>query len=318
MKIVFMGTPDFAVPSLSVLLENKYEIVGVITAPDKPAGRGKKVSESAVKKFALEKSLNLLQPSNLKDPHFLEQLKTLAPDLQIVVAFRMLPESVWNLPALGTYNLHASLLPKYRGAAPINRAIMNGDTKSGVSTFKLQHDIDSGNILLQEEVTIGEQMNAGELHDLLMERGAKVLLKTVQMIEENQKTQRPLPFKVQNDAEVSHAPKIHKETCKIDWNKTANEIHDQIRGLSPYPAAYTTYEDGEGNATGIKIYKAMPKKNESGKNNGSLIAASGDAIDVACKGGTIEILELQQEGKKRLSAEAFLRGFKFKTTGKFI
>jgi methionyl-tRNA formyltransferase len=318
MKIVFMGTPDFAVPSLRILLENKYEIVGVITAPDKPAGRGKKVSESAVKKFALEKGLTLLQPSNLKDPFFLEQLKALAPDLQIVVAFRMLPESVWNLPVLGTYNLHASLLPKYRGAAPINRAIMNGDTKSGVSTFKLQHDIDSGNILLQEEVAIGEQMNAGELHDLLMERGARVLLKTVQMIEAHQQTQKPLPFKVQNVSEVSHAPKIHKETCKINWNDTAEIIHNQIRGLSPYPAAYTIYEDGEGNATGIKIYKAIPKKNEFSKSNGSLIAASGNSFDVACNGGAIQILELQQEGKKRLSAEAFLRGFKFKTAGKFV
>ncbi len=313
-----MGTPEFAVPSLKILLENNYHIVGVITAPDKPAGRGKTIQSSAVKKFALERGLNILQPINLKEPVFLEQLKELSPDLQFVVAFRMLPESIWSLPPLGTYNLHASLLPKYRGAAPINRAIMNGEKKTGITTFKLQHDIDSGNILLQEEVAIGENTNAGELHDILMEKGAHLVLKTVQLIEEHKKTQKELPFRMQDESEISHAPKIHKDTCRINWSDSAKSIHNQIRGLSPYPAAFTVYEDGEGNSTAIKIYKAMVTKNEVTGTNGTLIDESGNTIEVKCKDGTLQILELQQEGKKRLSSENFLRGFKFKSKGKFV
>lgn len=318
MKIVFMGTPDFAVPSLKILLEKAYSIVGVVTAPDKPAGRGKKLQESAVKKFAVERGLNVLQPTNLKDPGFLETLNALQPDLQIVVAFRMLPESVWNLPPLGTYNLHASLLPQYRGAAPINRAIMNGETKTGLTTFKLQHAIDSGNILLQEEVAIGENTTAGELHDELMEKGAALLLKTVQLIESHQASGEPLPFKVQHEAEVSHAPKIHKDTCRIHWEDSAQRIHNQIRGLSPYPAAYTLYDNGEGATTAIKIYKTSLKNDNYTGTNGSLIDENGSSLVVVCGEGAIEILELQQEGKKRLPTETFLKGFKRSEKGKFI
>lgn len=310
MKLVFMGTPDFAVPSLKLLLESGYHIAAVITAPDKPAGRGKKMQESAVKRFAVEKGLQVLQPVNLKEPAFLNQLQLLAPDLQIVVAFRMLPESVWNLPPLGTYNLHASLLPRYRGAAPINRAIMNGDTKTGLSTFKLQHDIDAGQILLQEEVAIGPDTTAGELHDELMERGARLLLKTVQMIEQHTRQRTPLPFVVQNETGVSHAPKINKETCRIDWTASPGTIHNQIRGLSPYPGAFTEYIDSNGRRTVFKIFKTRPLYRATSNTNGTLIAASDHTLEVACSGGTVQILELQQEGKKRMTTEAFLRGFK--------
>lgn len=313
-----MGTPEFAVPSLRILLEKGYKVVGVITAPDKAAGRGKKIQESAVKKFALEKGLKVLQPNNLKDPVFLEQLRALEPDLQIVVAFRMLPESVWNLPPLGTYNLHASLLPRYRGAAPINRAIMNGETKTGITTFQLQKDIDTGNILLQEELQIPDTMNAGELHDVLMEKGAWLLLRTVQTIEEHLKQNKALPFKIQNESEVCHAPKIFKEDCKIRWSDSVLHIYNQIRGLSPYPAAYSLYEDGEGNTPLIKIYKALPHQKKTNGANGTLIDENKKSLEVICTGGTIEILELQQEGKRRMSTQDFLRGFKRNKNGKFI
>jgi methionyl-tRNA formyltransferase len=318
MKIVFMGTPEFAVPSLKILLDNAYRIVAVVTAPDKPAGRGKNLQESAVKKFALERGLKVLQPTNLKDEGFLNQLKALEPELQIVVAFRMLPERVWNLPPLGTYNLHASLLPKYRGAAPINRAIMNGETQTGVSTFKLQHDIDSGNILLQEEVTIGEAMTAGELHDKLMEVGANVLLKTVQLIEEYRKKSLPLPFKIQNESDVSHAPKLHKDTCRINWNDPKEKIINHIRGLSPYPAAFTNYYHADEKPLAFKIYKAKAVDFSEERTNGTLIDDAKRPLLIKCAGGAVQLLEIQQEGKKRMNAEAFLRGFKWQENAKLI
>jgi len=318
MKIVFMGTPEFAVPSLGLLLDSGYSIVGVVTAPDKHAGRGKKLQESAVKKFARERNLNVLQPTNLKDPAFLEHLKALGPDLQIVVAFRMLPEAVWNLPPLGTYNLHASLLPRYRGAAPINRAIMNGDIKTGVTTFKLQHNIDSGNILLQDEEPIGENTDAGDLHDRLMVKGANLLLRTVQLIETQQQTGGGLTFKVQNESEVSHAPKIHKDTCRINWSESAQTIHNQVRGLSPYPAAFTIYDTGEGSTSVIKIYKTIPKVGKYEGTNGTLIAENDSTLHVVCVDGAVQILELQQEGKKSLPTAVFLKGFKWSGKGKFI
>jgi methionyl-tRNA formyltransferase len=318
MKIVFMGTPEFAVPSLKILLDNAYRVVAVVTAPDKPAGRGKNLQESAVKKFALERGLKVLQPTNLKDDGFLNQLKALEPELQIVVAFRMLPERIWNLPPLGTYNLHASLLPKYRGAAPINRAIMNGETKTGISTFKLQHDIDSGNILLQEEVSIGEQTTAGELHDELMEKGANVLLKTVRMIEEYHKKDLPLPFKIQNESNVSHAPKLNKDTCRINWNDPMEKILNHIRGLSPYPAAFTTYCNATEKHIGFKIYKAKAVHYSGEGTNGTLVDDTKTPLLIKCEGGAVQLLELQQEGKKRMDAEAFLRGFKWQENAKFI
>src|SRR5688572_19640495 len=233
-RIVFMGTPDFAVASLDALIKAGHNIVGVITAPDKPAGRGMKLNESAVKKFALEHSLKILQPEKLKNPDFLKQLKELRADLQVVVAFRMLPEQVWNMPPLGTINVHASLLPKYRGAAPINWAIINGEQQSGVTTFKLTHEIDTGNILLQQKVKIEEDDDAGSLHDKLKYAGAELLVKTVEGIVENKITGQPQP-----QGATLHAPKLNTETAKINWNLPAEKIHNLIRGLSPYPAAFT-------------------------------------------------------------------------------
>src|ERR1041385_4339883 len=228
LKIVFMGTPEFAVASLDVLVQNNFDVVGVITVPDKPAGRGQKIQMSAVKEYALKHQLAILQPTNLKDEFFLNDLKALKADVQIVVAFRMLPEVVWNMPPLGTFNLHGSLLPKYRGAAPINWAVMNGETETGVTTFKLSHEIDTGSILFRERISIPDEMTAGELHDEMMVIGAKLMVKTVKAIEAS-RTGEKLNFIVQNDAEATHAPKIFKETCKINWSKPLKKIYDQVR-----------------------------------------------------------------------------------------
>ncbi|MBK7665909.1 MAG: methionyl-tRNA formyltransferase [Sphingobacteriaceae bacterium] len=233
-----MGTPEFAVPCLDILIKNHYNVVGVVTVPDKPAGRGQQLHESAVKKFAVANGMKVLQPLKLKDPDFIAELKSLNADLQIVVAFRMLREEVWNRPKLGTYNLHGSLLPKYRGAAPINWAIINGETESGVTTFKLKHEIDTGSMLYQQKVSIAENTTAGDLHDDLMKVGASLILKTVKAIESG-----TVDLKVQDDSQAIHAPKIFKETCKINWSKSPKEIYNLIRGLSPYPAAFTEFKD---------------------------------------------------------------------------
>jgi methionyl-tRNA formyltransferase len=246
LRIVFMGTPEFAVASLDALVQAGCNIVAVITAPDKPAGRGMKLQESAVKKYAVEKGLPLLQPEKLKNPQFLETLRNLRADLQVVVAFRMLPEVVWNMPPMGTINVHGSLLPKYRGAAPINWAIINGEKETGVTTFKLQHEIDTGNILLQQRLPIGEEETAGELHDRMKVAGAELLVKTVQGLADG--TLKEIPQSDVND--VPHAPKIFTETCQINWNKTVEEIHNLIRGLSPYPGAFTTLHGKT-----LKIYR---------------------------------------------------------------
>ncbi|MFN3316928.1 MAG: methionyl-tRNA formyltransferase, partial [Raineya sp.] len=234
MRIIFMGTPEFAVPSLQVLVENGYNIVGVVTAPDKPAGRGKQMQVSEVKQYALSQNLPILQPEKLKSPDFLAELQALKADLQVVVAFRMLPEVVWAMPPIGTFNLHASLLPKYRGAAPINWAIINGETETGVTTFFLQHEIDTGNIIFQEKEPISPTDTAGSLYQRLMHKGAKLVLKTVQTIEKGDVQTFP------QVGEITHAPKIFRETCQIDWNKTSTEIYNFVRGLAPYPAAWTT------------------------------------------------------------------------------
>jgi len=238
-----MGTPEFAVPSLSKLYDAGYDIAAVVTAPDKPAGRGMQLSESAVKKYALEKNLKILQPERLKDPHFIEELKSLKADVQIVVAFRMLPEIVWNMPPLGTINLHASLLPQYRGAAPINWAIINGEKQTGLTTFKLQHEIDTGNVLLQEKIDILDNETAGSLHDKMMEAGGELLLKTLRKLEEG-KIEEVFQneIKIGNENSLKQAPKIFTETCEINWNKSTGEIYNLIRGLSPYPAAFTFLE----------------------------------------------------------------------------
>ena len=245
-----MGTPEFAVASLDILIQNNYNVVAVVTVPDKPAGRGQQIQQSAVKKYAIEKGLTVLQPEKLKDEQFIKELTALKADLQIVVAFRMLPEIVWNMPPLGTYNLHGSLLPKYRGAAPINWAIINGETESGVTTFKLKHEIDTGNMLFQQSTPIYPTTTAGDLHDSLMHIGAELILKTVKAIESNNYVLKP-----QNDSEIIHAPKLYKETCKINWDNSAEKINNLIRGLSPYPTAFTEYIDKKNQVIGVKIYK---------------------------------------------------------------
>ncbi|MEJ6736358.1 MAG: methionyl-tRNA formyltransferase [Flavobacteriales bacterium] len=307
LRIVFMGTPDFAVESLKILVENNYNIVGVITAPDKPAGRGQKINQSAVKKYADQNNLKTLQPTNLKSEDFLTELKELSANLQIVVAFRMLPELVWDMPKLGTFNLHASLLPQYRGAAPINWAIINGEKETGVSTFFLQHKIDTGDIISQEKVSIDANESAGELHDKLMDIGCGLVLKTVQDIE-NEKTNS----QAQNEnQELKEAFKIFKPFCKIDWDKSIADIHNHIRGLSPYPTAYTEFKNKEtAEIISCKIFKAEIIIVEHQHNLRELIISKTE-LKVAVKGGYINILELQVAGKKRMELTALLNGFKF-------
>lgn len=313
MKIVFMGTPEFAVASLDILVKNNYEIVGVVTVPDKPAGRGQQLQQSAVKKYALEKGLHILQPDKLKSEDFIEELKKLNADLQIVVAFRMLPEVVWNMPPLGTYNLHGSLLPKYRGAAPINWAVINGETESGVTSFKLKHEIDTGNMLFQEKAPISKTTTAGELHDTLMQVGAEVILKTVKAIESGNYELKP-----QDDTQSIHAPKLFKETCKINWNNDAKNIYNLIRGLSPYPAAFTEFVDKNNQTLGIKIFVSEMEEVNHSLNVGTVMSDGKTFLKVACTNGYIYIKELQMAGKKRMLVEEFLRGFKIDSDFKFI
>ena len=299
---MFMGTPEFAVASLNALVQAGCNIVGVVTAPDKPAGRGMKLTESAIKKYAVEKGLQVLQPEKLKNPSFLEELQSLHADLQIVVAFRMLPEVVWNMPPLGTINVHGSLLPAYRGAAPINWAIINGEKETGVTTFKLQHQIDTGNILLQESIPIHEDETAGELHDEMKEVGAKLLLKTIKGIAENSIQEIPQRNESLNEAQ-KHAPKIFTETCKIDWTKSTNEIYNLIRGLSPYPTAFTYLQSKL-----LKIYKAKKELKKLQAEPGSYESDGKTYLRFASADGYIEVLDMQLEGKKRMQIEEFLRG----------
>ncbi|MGZ5243721.1 MAG: methionyl-tRNA formyltransferase [Bacteroidia bacterium] len=300
LRIIFLGTPDFAVPSLAKLVENGYNIVAVITAPDKPAGRGLQLQQSPVKKYALTQNIPVLQPEKLKNSEFLEELKSYNADLQIVIAFRMLPELVWNMPKLGTFNLHASLLPQYRGAAPINRAIMNGEKETGLTTFFLQHEIDTGHILLQEKMLIGEDETAGELHDRMMLTGADLVLRTVEAIENN--SLNPVPQK--ENEHIKHAPKIFKEDCRIDWNWNIDQIHNHIRGLSPYPAAWTTLQ-----GKNFKIYKTKKEEISHIYSVGKILTDGKTYMKVAANGGFIHLLEVQMEGKKRLPVSEFLKGF---------
>lgn len=304
LRIVFMGTPDFAVASLDILVENGFNIVGVVTAPDKPAGRGLQLQESAVKKYAVSKGLPVLQPEKLKNPEFIAQLSALQADLQVVVAFRMLPEMVWNMPPEGTINVHASLLPNYRGAAPINWAIINGEKASGVTTFKLQHEIDTGDILFSDKVAIREDETAGELHDELMYTGARLLLKTVQAIAAGNVQETP-----QADiaaADVKHAPKIFKETCQINWQEPLDKIYNLVRGLSPYPAAWTTLQDKS-----IKIYKAHKEHGQPSVAPGEFDTDQKTYVRIAATDGYLYLDEVQLEGKKRMDIAAFLRGYRF-------
>jgi len=304
LRIIFMGTPDFAVDSLKSLVENNYNIVGVITAPDRPAGRGRKIHESPVKQYASKNNLIILQPTNLKSPDFLVQLENLKADLQIVVAFRMLPKQVWDMPSLGTFNLHASLLPDYRGAAPINWAIINGESKTGVTTFFINEKIDTGAILLQEEVEITKTTNAGTLHDILMKTGTQLVLKTVDLIQNNS-----FILKEQTSNELNEAPKLNKDNCKIDWTDTLDNIYNKIRGLDPYPAAWTVLNNNS-DTIEIKIYKVEIIKNSHKFKPGTIISNKKE-IKVTAKGGYINILELKLAGKRKMDTKSLLNGYTF-------
>lgn len=306
LRIVYMGTPDFAVESLKALHENGYNIVGVITMPDKPAGRGHKIQFSPVKQYALEHDLRLLQPEKLKDETFLAELKSLEADLQIVVAFRMLPEAVWDMPKYGTFNLHASLLPQYRGAAPINWAIINGDKETGVSTFFLTHEIDTGNIILQEKTPIGETDNVEVIHDRLMEIGSRLVTKTVDLILEGKAEGTPQDH---SKAE-KQAPKIFKDTCRINWEQPTENIYNFIRGLSPYPAAWTEFISPEGTEIGVKVYETTKEICTPKETAGTLLSDGKSFIKIATTDGYINILQLQLAGKKRLKASELLNGYK--------
>lgn len=303
LRIVYLGTPEFAAESLKALVEGGYNVVAVVTMPDKPAGRGHQVQYSDVKKYALEAGLPILQPERLKDEAFLEELRSYQADLQIVVAFRMLPEVVWNMPRLGTFNLHASLLPQYRGAAPINWAVMNGDKETGVTTFRLKHEIDTGNMILQERIPIGENENVGSVHDRLMALGAQMVTRTVDLIIDCENKGIEIPTTPQPEsADLRPAPKIFKETCEIKFeDMTAEEVHNFVRGLSPYPVAWTNLTINGQEFQNVKIYavEIMESLNPE---------ISKNAIIVPCKEGAVRILELQVPGKKRMDARAFLNG----------
>lgn len=309
MKIIFMGTPEFAVASLAELIKQNYKVVGVITAPDKPAGRGQQLQQSAVKQFALQHGLKVLQPENLKSETFIQELRSLNADIQIVVAFRMLPEVVWNMPKHGTYNLHASLLPKYRGAAPINWAIINGEKTTGVTTFKLKHEIDTGNILFQEKVEIEENETAGSLHDKLMNNGKHLIIKTIEEVNRCITNNVELNFIVQDDSIACHAPKLFKENCKINFALDAQSAHNLVRGLSPYPAAYTSIVN-DGKAQQLKIFSSRVEEcNKSGK-PGSIYSDGKTYFKIQCETNLLTVYELQLEGKKKMTTPDFLRGYK--------
>ncbi len=296
-----MGTPDFAVASLDALVRANFDVVAVVTAADKPAGRGQKLSESAVKKYAVEKNIPVLQPEKLKNPEFLAQLKSFNADLQVVVAFRMLPEVVWAMPPKGTINLHGSLLPQYRGAAPINHAIINGEKESGVTTFFLTHEIDTGDIIQSANVAIESTDTAGDLHDKLMNVGASLLVKTVTAIAEGNYQEQPQP---QSDV-LKHAPKIFKEDCKVDWNKPSLEVFNFIRGLSPYPTAFTLLNDKT-----LKIFKVDIEEKEPAIAAGGFLTDGKTFLKFATKDGFIKLQDIQYEGKKRMPIEDFLRGMR--------
>ena len=302
-----MGTPEFAVPSLEILYNAGYDIVGVITSVDKYGGRGrKKLIESAVKKYALSKNLNILQPPNLKNPQFLEELKMLKADLQIVVAFRMLPVMVWDMPVLGTYNLHGSLLPKYRGAAPINWAIMNGETETGVTSFKLKHEIDTGSILLQKSVKIYDDDNATALHNRMMYEAADTVYQTVQQIEHNQ-----IELKEQSDTEATHAPKLNKDNTRIDFNKTVIEVYNFIRGLSLYPCAWFNLDEKL-----TKVYEAEISENKINHTAGTIITDNKSTIHIACNDGYIALEQIQMSGKSKMKTKDFLNGYNITDSAK--
>ena len=304
LKIVFFGTPEFAVESLDALLTDGFNVVGVVTMPDKAAGRGHKLYQSDVKRYALEHDLFLLQPEKLKSEEFLTALRSLDADLFIVIAFRMLPREVWQMPRLGTFNLHASLLPKYRGAAPINRAVMNGDTETGVTTFFLKHEIDTGDMIMQRKIDILPEDNVGDVHDRLMHLGAEMVVETVNAIVDGTLTTTPQP-----EGEFTPAPKIFKEDCRIDWDRSAAEIHNHVRGLSPYPAAWTVIVEAGGRPLESKIFETQLTEDPVGDTPTGTLKKEGKRLFAACSDRWIEIVSLQPAGKKRMTADAFLLGY---------
>ncbi|HQW13765.1 MAG TPA: methionyl-tRNA formyltransferase [Niabella sp.] len=304
LRIVFMGTPEFAVASLQHILEAGCQVVAVITAPDKPGGRGMELQQSAVKKFALQKNLPVLQPEKLRNEAFLNQLRSFEADLQICVAFRMLPEVVWNMPPLGTINVHGSLLPQYRGAAPINWAVINGEKETGVTTFKLKHQIDTGNILLQQSFSIDPEDSAGTIHDRMMMVGAQLLLQTIKGLADGILTEQP-QHQVTETA-LRHAPKIFTDTCKIDPNQPAEQVYNLIRGLSPYPAAFTFLDNKK-----LKIFKTKILHQPPGIPAGSFDTDGKSFLHLACADEYLQLIDLQLEGKKRMTIEEFLRGYRF-------
>ncbi|WP_286863040.1 MULTISPECIES: methionyl-tRNA formyltransferase [Sphingobacterium] len=305
MRIIFMGTPDFAVASLEALIQSGEQVVAVVTVPDKPAGRGQKIQESAVKIYATQHHIPVLQPVKLRDEGFLTELKSYQADLQVVVAFRMLPEMVWNMPKYGTINVHASLLPQYRGAAPINHAIMNGEKESGVTTFLLQHEIDTGNILLAEKVAIRETDTAGDLHDKLMHAGARTLLQTIQALKAGTLQPKSQDNIVPTTA-LKHAPKIFKDDCKINWNQSTDAVYNFIRGLSPYPTAFTILKDKV-----LKIYQTEKEQTATAVAPGTIETDQKSYLKFATQDGYISVSELQLEGKKKMNVVDFLKGYRF-------
>ena len=308
LRIVYMGTPEFAVESLRLLVERGYNVVAVVTMPDKPAGRGHKIQFSPVKQYALEHQLPILQPERLKDPAFIEELRGYRADLQIVVAFRMLPKVVWDMPPMGTFNLHASLLPRYRGAAPINWAIINGEKETGITTFFLTHEIDTGKIIQQKRIAIADTDNVGIVHDKLMVLGAEMVCETVDNILAG--TIEPVAQETLEDGTpLPPAPKIFKETCHVDWNHTVEQVYNLVRGLSPYPAAWCEWIAPDGQAIGVKIFEASRRECHHDLTPGTLRTDGKKSIEIACTDGFLRLESLQLSGKKRLSAEELLRGF---------
>ena len=302
LRIVFMGTPDFATESLRRLVENNYNIVGVVTAPDRPAGRGQKIKFSSVKEYAVSQNLQVLQTEKLKNPQFIDELKNLEADLFVVVAFRMLPEIVWRLPAKGTFNLHGSLLPRYRGAAPINWAVINGDKETGVTTFFIEKDIDTGNIIFQEKLSISDKDTAGNIHDKLMHIGSELVCKTIDAIESNKAPNSP-----QLNETATHAPKIFKADCKVNWEENSVVIHNKIRGLSPYPTAWTSIDKDKT----LKLFSSSYENANHNETIGKILISNNKEMKVAAKDGFVHIHELQLSGKKRMKTEDFLRGYNF-------
>lgn len=308
-RIVFMGTPDFAVASLKKLIESRHQVVGVITAPDRQAGRGQKLRFSPVKVAAHEFNIPVLQPEKLKNPDFLEELRSLNADLFVVVAFRMLPEQVWNMPPMGTFNLHASLLPQYRGAAPINWALINGEKETGITTFFLNHQIDTGNILLQKKIAIHENMTAGELHDALMKTGSVLTIKTVNAIVNQTITSKPQSLSA-SEKEIKPAPKIFKEDCKIHWNQPASVIHNLIRGLSPYPAAWTRFFNQDDESFQVKILRSEIIDSSLALNPGQLFINQNDELLVGSTTENLRLIYIQPENKRKMEVQDFLRGYR--------